>query len=74
MEDWIRDNFEVIYIEEDDAEVFVIDERMSAYLNVFLNIFSDCGPHYNKLVIRNDEKKAGWKSIFNDWKEQGLLN
>lgn len=78
MEKWIRENFEVAYNEFDAYDFFVFydkeEKTIEVHLPIFLSIFGDCAADYSSLKSFAEKNNVGWIKLFDDWKEQGILD
>lgn len=73
MDQWIRDNFEILTNEE-NQEIFKsrIDPESYTVLSVFLNLFNALTPSYDVFMANVGE--TGFVSIFDSWKSLGIIN
>ena len=60
-------------IEYSDVIVIVIDDSLSISVDDFMGKFNGIELIYQEL-IEHENCTVGWKSVFDDWKQQGILN
>ena len=79
MEDWIRENLNVIVPFPYDKEEFISfmynGRQTMIWLPSFLNYVKglETPLTYEKLIFVDELDKYGWHPFFEEWKKQGLI-
>ncbi|WP_018249713.1 hypothetical protein [Orenia marismortui] len=79
MEQWIRDNFEIIensWKNKDDIheDAFEVNGKTLAPISFFIDNFSvELPVTLEKLKAKDPDDKLGWYNHFKDWQEKGII-
>lgn len=67
-----KEDFNEIIVENDDGE-FIKHGIIATPVDFFINTFGDVLFSYDELINHKNATPA-WKTIFGEWKQQGILN
>ena len=57
-----------------DDKFFQTRESRAVTFERFLQMFGECELTYQSLIEKDGIQDSGWKDIFDEWKEKGLIN